>query len=43
LDDTNTVTASTELIRAVQISVTVPTATRGAQVTMIDRVRLRNR
>ena len=43
LDDTNTVTASTELIRAVQISVTVQTATRGAQVTMIDRVRLRNR
>jgi len=43
LDENNNVTASRELIRTVQISVTVQTATRGAQVTMIDRVRLRNR
>ena len=43
LDENNNVTASREFIRTVQISVTVQTATRGAQVTMIDRVRLRNR
>jgi prepilin-type N-terminal cleavage/methylation domain-containing protein len=43
LDENNNVTASRELIRTVQISVTVQTATRGAQVTMIDSVRLRNR
>jgi prepilin-type N-terminal cleavage/methylation domain-containing protein len=43
LDENNAVTASRELIRTVAISVTVQTATRGAQVTMIDRVRLRNR
>jgi hypothetical protein len=43
LDENNNVTASRELIRTVQISVTVQTATSGAQVTMIDSVRLRNR
>jgi hypothetical protein len=43
LDENNNVTAAADLIRTVQISVTVQTATRGAVVTMVDRVRLRNR
>jgi prepilin-type N-terminal cleavage/methylation domain-containing protein len=43
LDENNNVTAATDLIRTVQISVTAQTATRGAVVTMVDRVRLRNR
>jgi prepilin-type N-terminal cleavage/methylation domain-containing protein len=42
-DDTGTVTAAPELVRTVEISVTAQTATRGAFVTMVDRVRLRNR
>jgi hypothetical protein len=42
-DENNNVTASPDLIRSVEISVTVQTATRGAFVTMVDRVRLRNR
>jgi prepilin-type N-terminal cleavage/methylation domain-containing protein len=42
-DENNNVTASPELIRTVEISVTAQTATRGAFVTMVDRVRLRNR
>lgn len=42
-DENNNVTASPELIRTVEISMTVQTATRGAYVTMVDRVRLRNR
>jgi hypothetical protein len=43
LDENNNVTASGESIRTVQISVTAQTATRGAVVTMVDRIRLRNR
>jgi prepilin-type N-terminal cleavage/methylation domain-containing protein len=43
LDDNNNVTASRELMRTVQISMTAQTATRGALVTMVDRIRLRNR
>ena len=43
LDENNNVTAAPDLIRTVQISVTAQTATRGALVTMVDRVRLRNR
>ena len=43
LDENNNVTASPELIRTVQVSVTAQTATRGALVTMLDRVRMRNR
>ena len=43
LDENNNVTTSRELIRTVQISVTAQTATRGALVTMVDRIRLRNR
>jgi prepilin-type N-terminal cleavage/methylation domain-containing protein len=42
-DENNNVTAATDLIRTVEISLTVQTATRGAFVTMVDRVRLRNR
>ncbi len=42
-DENNNVTASPELIRTVEISVTAQTATKGAYVTMVDRVRLRNR
>jgi prepilin-type N-terminal cleavage/methylation domain-containing protein len=42
-DENNNVTAAPELIRIVEISVTAQTATRGAFVTMVDRVRLRNR
>lgn len=42
-DENNNVTAAPDLIRTVEISVTVQTATRGAFVTMVDRVRLRNR
>lgn len=43
LDDNGAATAARDLIRSVGISVTAQTATRGAYVTMIDRVRLRNR
>jgi prepilin-type N-terminal cleavage/methylation domain-containing protein len=42
-DENSNVTAAPDLIRTVEISVTVQTATRGAFVTMVDRVRLRNR
>ncbi|HKC06905.1 MAG TPA: prepilin-type N-terminal cleavage/methylation domain-containing protein [Methylomirabilota bacterium] len=42
-DDNNNVTAATDLIKVVEISVTAQTATRGAFVTMVDRIRLRNR
>jgi prepilin-type N-terminal cleavage/methylation domain-containing protein len=42
-DENNNVTASPDLIRTVEISVTAQTATQGAYVTMVDRVRLRNR
>ena len=42
-DENNNVTASTDLIRTVEISVTAQTATKGAYVTMVDRIRLRNR
>jgi prepilin-type N-terminal cleavage/methylation domain-containing protein len=42
-DENNNVTAAPDLIRIVEISVTAQTATRGAFVTMVDRVRLRNR
>lgn len=42
-DENNNVTAAPELIRIVDISVTAQTATRGAFVTMVDRVRMRNR
>jgi prepilin-type N-terminal cleavage/methylation domain-containing protein len=42
-DENNNVTAAPELIRIVDISVTAQTATRGAFVTMVDRIRMRNR
>jgi prepilin-type N-terminal cleavage/methylation domain-containing protein len=42
-DENSNVTAAPELIRIVDISVTVQTASKGAYVTMVDRVRLRNR
>lgn len=42
-DENNNVTAAPELIRIVEISMTAQTATKGAFVTMVDRVRLRNR
>lgn len=42
-DENNNVTTLPELIRTVEISVTAQTATKGAYVTMIDRIRLRNR
>jgi type II secretory pathway pseudopilin PulG len=42
-DENNNVTASPDLIRTIEISVTAQTATKGAFVTMVDRVRLRNR
>ena len=42
-DENNNVTAAPELIRTVEISVTAQTATQGAFVTMVDRVRMRNR
>lgn len=42
-DENNNVTATPDLIRTVEISVTAQTATKGAYVTMVDRIRLRNR
>jgi hypothetical protein len=42
-DENGNVTASQELMRSVDISMTARTATNGATVTMTDRVRLRNR
>ncbi len=42
-DENNNVTAAPELIRIVDISVTAQTAANGAYVTMVDRVRMRNR
>lgn len=42
-DENNNVTALPELIRTVEISVTAQTATKGAYVTMVDRIRMRNR
>ncbi|MGH8952668.1 MAG: PilW family protein [Acidimicrobiia bacterium] len=42
-DADNVVTASRDLIRTVEISVTAQTANKGAYVTMVDRIRLRNR
>ena len=42
-DENNNVTAAPELSRIVEISVTAQTANRGAFVTMVDRIRMRNR
>lgn len=42
-DENSAVTALPELIRSVEISVTAQTANKGAFVTMLDRIRLRNR
>jgi prepilin-type N-terminal cleavage/methylation domain-containing protein len=42
-DENNNVTTSQELMRIVDISVTAQTANKGAFVTMVDRIRLRNR
>jgi prepilin-type N-terminal cleavage/methylation domain-containing protein len=42
-DENSTVTAAPELIRTVEISVTAQTASKGAFVTMVDRIRMRNR
>ena len=42
-DADNNVTAAQDLIRIVEVSITAQTASRGAYVTMIDRIRLRNR
>ena len=42
-DENGAVTASPELIRIVDVSMTAQTATNGAYVTMTDRIRLRNR
>ena len=42
-DENNNVTAAPDLIRIVEISVTAQTASNGAFVTMVDRIRLRNR
>jgi prepilin-type N-terminal cleavage/methylation domain-containing protein len=42
-DENNVVTATPSLIRTVEIAVTVQTASKGAFVTMVDRIRLRNR
>lgn len=43
LDENNVVTATPSLIRMVEISMTVQSASKGAFVTMVDRIRLRNR
>jgi prepilin-type N-terminal cleavage/methylation domain-containing protein len=43
LDDNQNITTSRDRIRTVGISITAQTAARGAYVTMIDRIRLRNR
>lgn len=43
LDESGIVTTAPDLIRSVGIAVTVQAASRGAYVTMVDRVRLRNR
>ena len=43
LDDNGVATTAPDLIRSVGISMTAQTATRGAYVTMMDRIRLRNR
>jgi prepilin-type N-terminal cleavage/methylation domain-containing protein len=43
MDENSVVTATPSLIRMVEISMTVQTATNGAFVTMVDRIRLRNR
>ena len=43
LDENNVVTATPSLIRTVEVSMTAQTATKGAFVTMVDRIRLRNR
>jgi prepilin-type N-terminal cleavage/methylation domain-containing protein len=42
-DDNNNVTTAQDLMRIVEISVTAQTASQGAFVTMVDRIRLRNR
>lgn len=42
-DENSIVTATPSLIRIVEISVTAQTASGGAFVTMVDRIRLRNR
>lgn len=42
-DQAGNVTAVPDLIRIVEISITAQTASKGAYVTMVDRVRLRNR
>jgi prepilin-type N-terminal cleavage/methylation domain-containing protein len=42
-DENNNVTSSRDLIRIVEISISAQTANKGAYVTMVDRVRLRNR
>jgi hypothetical protein len=42
-DENGNATAATDLIRSVDISVTAQTASKGAYVTMVDRIRMRNR
>jgi prepilin-type N-terminal cleavage/methylation domain-containing protein len=42
-DENNNVTAATDQIRIVEVSLTAQTATKGAFVTMVERIRLRNR
>jgi hypothetical protein len=42
-DENSNVTSAQELMRTVDISVSAQTANKGAHVTMVDRVRLRNR
>jgi hypothetical protein len=42
-DGNNNVTTAQDLMRIVEISVTAQTASNGAFVTMVDRIRLRNR
>ena len=43
LDENSVVTAAPALIRMVEVSMTVQTVSKGAFVTMVDRIRLRNR
>lgn len=42
-DENNNVTTARDLMRIVEISISAQTASKGAHVTMVDRVRLRNR
>jgi prepilin-type N-terminal cleavage/methylation domain-containing protein len=43
LDENQNITTARDRIRTVEISISAQTAARGAHVTMIDRIRLRNR